>query len=61
MFNSMEERREGVEEIMEEEGGRQGLGKQKPDSRGISLRFASIGSHRPERSMGCEQRNPIGC
>lgn len=52
MFNSKGERREGVEEIKEEERGRQGLGKQKPDSRGISLHFTSVGSHRPKRSMG---------
>lgn len=52
MFNSMGDRREGLEEIKEEEGGRHSLGKQKPDSQGISLHFASTGSHRPEHSMG---------
>jgi len=52
VFNSTGERRESPEEIKEDAEGRQGLGKQKPDSRGISLHFTSVGSHRSERSMG---------
>lgn len=52
MFSKMGEGREGLEETEAEEGGWRGLGKQKPDSRGISLHFASAGSHHPECSMG---------
>lgn len=49
--NAMGEKREGLDKIKEEEGGRPGLGKQKPASRGISLHHQRR-SHGPERTVG---------